>query len=141
MTQPTATAADWQNQPLPERRITLALDFTLDATETASLREGLIPHQMEDKWFIYCVENIVYLHRSWTGICIAVVHFTPDGEGLRAVSADVNREPDQYTGIDDHADIKLIENLLRSIPIEQAYRADMRAREAAWLASRTAGKS
>ncbi len=136
MTQPNATAADWKNQPLPERRITLALDFTLDATETASMREGLIPLQMEDKWFIYCIENTAYLHRSWTGICIAVVHFTPDGEGLRAVSADVNRDPEQYTSNDDEADAKLVTSLVKGMHNHQRYIADQKAKEAAWIARR-----
>lgn len=136
MTQPTATAADWKNQPLPERRITLPLDFTLDANETASMRKGLIPWQMEDKWFIYCVENTLYLHRSWTGFCIAVVHFTPDGKGLRAVSADVNRDPEQYTSTDDEADADLIRKLVQGIGDLQWYIADLKAREAAWIARR-----
>ena len=30
---------------------------------------------MEDKWFIFMENGILYFHRSWTGVCIYQVHF------------------------------------------------------------------
>lgn len=136
MTQRIATAADWQNQSLPELHLTLALDFRLDTSESGSMRQGFIPVEMEDKWFFYCADDTLYMHRSWTGYCIAQVHFVAGGDGLRVVSAEVNRDPAQYANSDDQADVELIERVVRSIPFEHKYRAEMREREAAWLAGR-----
>jgi len=116
-----ATAADWKNEPLPERHTTLALDFRVDATESECVRKGLIPLEMEDKWFLYYTGETLHMHRSWTGFCIARVHFVPDGDGLRATSAEVNRDPDQYTASDDQADIALIERMVRGMEASQLY--------------------
>ncbi len=128
---PIATATDWKTQPLPERHVTLALDFTLDATEAACARRGLIPLEMEDKWFLYYAGDTLYLHRSWTGACIAQVHFVSEGEGLRAIRADVNRDTDQYTNSDDEADIEFIERMVRGLGASQRYLAERWA----WRAS------
>ena len=131
MTHPIATAADWKNEPLPERHVRLALDFTLDATESACVRKGLIPLEMEDKWFLYFAGGTLYLHRSWTGFCIAQVQFIADGDQLRAISAEVNREPQQYTHTDDAADIAFIERMVRELGASQQYVAERQA----WMQS------
>lgn len=31
------------------------------------IRQGHMPEQMEDKWFMYFENNIIHYHRSWTG--------------------------------------------------------------------------
>ncbi|WP_282295181.1 hypothetical protein [Stenotrophomonas sp. PS02289] len=132
MTHPIATPADWQNHPLPERHVTVALDFSLDALESESVRRGFIPWEMEDKWFHYFANDTLYMHRSWTGFCVAQVHFVPDGEGLRAVRADLNRDPDQYSTNDDEGDIKLITGMIRRLRDYQEYLAERKAEDAAW---------
>jgi hypothetical protein len=57
----------------------LALPFTEE--EYAKLQKGLIPTAMEDKWFIYCENDCLHFHRSWTG-----------EEWYRAQIIDVNNE-------------------------------------------------
>jgi hypothetical protein len=34
------------------------------------LMEGLVPVEMEDKWFVYFEDGWLYFHRSWTGALI-----------------------------------------------------------------------
>jgi hypothetical protein len=128
MTTRNATATDWKTLPLPDRHVTLPVDFSLDAAESARVRQGFIPRQMEDKWFLYCEGDTLYLHRGWTGFCIAEVRFVTHGEGLRAVGAKVNRDPEQYTSNDDQADIQLIERLARSLDAWHRYADDMDAK-------------
>lgn len=113
MTLSIVTAADWKTLPLPAQHVTLALDFTLDARESAAIRRGLIPRQMEDKWFFYFVDDTLYQHRSWTGNCIAQVHFVAHEQGLRATHAEVNRDPEQNANTDDQVDVERIEKLVR----------------------------
>jgi len=33
---------------------------------------GLVPEEIEDKWFIYWEDDTLFFHRSWTGNCIYV---------------------------------------------------------------------
>ncbi|WP_096787632.1 hypothetical protein [Rhodobacter sp. CZR27] len=63
---------------------------------------------MEQKWFAWFDGSVLHLHRSWTGVCIFRVGFAPQGDGLRAVSVLVNREPAQYLETDDTADRRLV---------------------------------
>lgn len=110
---PITTASDWKTLPFPEQYITLALDFSVTGDDAVALRQGLMPRQMEDKWFFYFVDNTLFQHRSWTGNCIAQVHFVAHEEGLRATHAEVNRDPEQYTNTDDAVDVERIESLTR----------------------------
>jgi len=99
-----ARRAHWPTLPLPRTRTTLALDIHLDKAEAACLRLGFIPSVMEEKWFAYMEGDTLYEHRSWTGYCIDQVHFVPEGDGLRATHAEVNRYHDQYFNEDDEED-------------------------------------
>jgi len=128
-----AKAVDWKNRPLPTRHIVIMLDFHLDAAESACVRHGLLPLEMEDKWFLYYEGSTLYMHRSWTGVCIARVHFVPEGDGLHAVSAEINRDPEQYAGTDDAADIALIERMVRGMGASQRYVEQRQAGRHGWL--------
>ena len=61
-----ATKTSWQNHPIDNpKRIDIDLQFTDD--QFSKLFRGLIPRQMEDKWFIYFENDWLFFHRSWTG--------------------------------------------------------------------------
>ena len=47
-----AVQSDWQNEPLPMSRATVRLDHRFTKEEMAKIRRGLVPQEMEDKWFI-----------------------------------------------------------------------------------------
>jgi hypothetical protein len=110
-----ATQSDWQVQPLPAENTTVYLDFKLSAHESERVRFGFVPSVMEEKWFVYFADNTLYQHRSWTGYCIDKIHFIPDGGGLRATHAEVNRNRQQYTEDDDEKDIRRIEAMVREL--------------------------
>ena len=76
------------------------------------MQSGLVPGQMEDKWFIYWQENSLYFHRSWTGFCVYVVRFETDGDSCRMVEADLNRERSEYGQTDDDHDAAMISYLI-----------------------------
>lgn len=84
----------------------LGLVFT--AQQSALLRMGFVPASQDEKWFSYFADNVLYLHRSWTGICIFKIYFEPHEDGLLATHAEVNREPEQYGETEDEHDILLI---------------------------------
>jgi 8-oxo-dGTP pyrophosphatase MutT (NUDIX family) len=99
-----ARRAHWPTLPLPRARTTITLDIHLDEAEAACLRLGFIPSVMEEKWFAFMEGDTLYEHRSWTGYCIDQVHFVPEGDGLKATHAEVNRYQDQYHNVDDEED-------------------------------------
>jgi hypothetical protein len=107
-----AKPSNWKTAPLPERQTAVTLDRSFTAEEINLIRQGLIPQEMEDKWFIYWQDNALHFHRSWTGNCIYVVQFAAEGEGYRMVSAAVNRDPEQYKETNDEHDRQMISYLI-----------------------------
>ncbi len=103
-----AKPTDWTTESLPPRRVSILLDRTYSLEEMARIRKGLVPEQMEDKWFIYWKDGALFFHRSWTGFCIYIVHFAAEGDGWKMFQADVNRDPEQYTETSDEKDTATI---------------------------------
>ena len=68
-----ATKERWNNTPITNPKLVnlyeIAPDLKLEFSEEQyqQLQKGLIPEQMEDKWYIYFEDNWLYFHRSWTG--------------------------------------------------------------------------
>ena len=111
----TGGPSDWREYPLPEERITVGLDRPFSAEEMASIRLGSIPQQMEDKWFLYFKDDQLFFLRSWTGYCVYVAHFQPAEDGALLVSAEINRDPEQYTETDDALDAQMVLYLIDSL--------------------------
>ena len=91
-----ATRESWQILPLPETRADLRLAKTYTLEEFERMRRGLIPREMEDKWFVYCDERWMFFHRSWTGTGIYGVRFQLSDSGASVVESWVSRDSDQY---------------------------------------------
>lgn len=110
--QRTAIPQDWNNRRLPKKHAVVPLNRCFTAEEMRRIRLGVIPLQMEDKWFIYWRKNTLYFHRSWTGFCVYVVHFVKEEQLYRMFSAEVNRAPRQYSCTSDEHDAQLISWLI-----------------------------
>jgi hypothetical protein len=109
-----AKRSDWKTEPLPERNATIPLDRAFTRDEMERIRRGLVPEQMEDKWFVFWEDDTLHLHRSWTGACISVVRFaTLEDGGARMVEARVNRDPEQYKETSDAKDSSTILSLVK----------------------------
>jgi hypothetical protein len=110
-----ATSASWKIKPLPEKRAPLPYERRFSAAEHARLVRGLVPVEMEDKWFIYLEDGLLRLHRSWTGACIYGVRLAMDGEGSIVEEAWVSRATDDYTRTDDAYDARLLSFLIERL--------------------------
>lgn len=97
-------ADDWRIAPMPALHVDIPLERRFSDAEMARVRLGVMPDRMEDKWFVYWDDSRLYLHRSWTGMCMFVAQFVEDAEGWRMVSVRANRDPGQYTQTDDAED-------------------------------------
>lgn len=119
---PSTCADDWAIKQLPKKRTAIDLDRVYDSDATFRIRKGYFPVAMEQKWFAWFDANVLHLHRSWTGFCIYQVKFAPVEGGLRAIEAQVNRNPKQYTETNDEADrafvVALMDDLFINSPDE-----------------------
>lgn len=123
-----AQKGDWKTNPMPEKREIFSMSLSLSEKEYEILQYGLIPQEMEDKWFLYFEDDTLYFHRSWTGICVYEVHFSEDHQSAKVI---VNRDPDQYRQQDPEQDKAVIQILISGLVrnperekiLEQFYKA------------------
>ncbi|HZR34637.1 MAG TPA: hypothetical protein VFA75_04630 [Nevskia sp.] len=85
-----ATAGSWKREPFTEG-VALAYRAEFSAAQFERLREGLVPREMEDKWFVYYDEPCLYWHRSWSGKPVYRLRFAFDGGMARVVDAQISR--------------------------------------------------
>jgi len=108
----SAKSGDWRTQPLPARFSSVPLDRVFSTEQMQRIRAGLIPRQMEDKWFVYWQEDALFFHRSWTGFCVYVVRFADEGVCSKMIEAHANRDAEQYSGNSDEHDREMISYLI-----------------------------
>ena len=108
--------------PMPGETSVLDYREEFSSEEFETISRGLIPQDMDDKWLIYLEGNTLYLHRSWTGICIYQLVFVADSGKHTVCRALVNRDRNQYGETDGAYDSKalhfLINNLLLGKQVE-----------------------
>src|SRR4028118_704345 len=93
----------------------LPLNKTYTAEEFSLLARGLMPKEMEDKWFIFMQNNTLFFHRSWTGYCIFKVVFEQHDERYVVREAFVNRDPKKYNSSDSNYETALLSRLIDSL--------------------------
>ena len=91
-----ANRDSWKTLPPPIERADLGYSCHYTGIELARLKRGLIPEDMDDKWFIFFEEPWLYLHRSWTGACIYGLRLEPTPRGATVAESWVTRDPDHY---------------------------------------------
>lgn len=119
-----ATKTVWQNHPIDNpKRIDIDLQFT--DKQFSKLSRGIIPQQMEDKWFIYFENDWLYFHRSWTGFGIYKAKLNKEKEGYSIKEFWAERNLEKYGNEDDKTDIEnisfLIARGLLGIDVNQIY--------------------
>src|SRR3990172_9038411 len=114
-----ATPSDWRTEALPSKRTTICLDRSFSSHDMKRIRKGLVPEQMEDKWFIYWKDGSLFFHRSCTGFCVYIARFASAGDSYRMIEADVNRDPEQYSELSDERDARMISYLVDVLLLQQ----------------------
>jgi hypothetical protein len=119
-----ATKASWKNLPMdnPKR---IEIDLKLTEDQFLKVSRGLIPEEMEDKWFIYFEDGWLFFHRSWTGFELYRAKLNREKEGYSIKEFQVERNPEKYSNEDDQQDIAsltfLIARGLLGMPIDQIH--------------------
>jgi CRISPR/Cas system CMR subunit Cmr4 (Cas7 group RAMP superfamily) len=96
---------DWKTLPLPKEHAEMDFERTFSETEFQKIVQGILPEQMEDKWFIFFENNHIYFHRSWTGFCLFVLELDSQ---RRVVKTLVNRNPEQFKNNNEQEDLRLL---------------------------------
>ncbi|PIE86107.1 MAG: hypothetical protein CSA05_02160 [Bacteroidia bacterium] len=103
-----ASKSDWKNNPMPKESISINLNKKVSKTEMKEIEKGLIPLEMEDKWFIFCEQNRIYFHRSWSGDCIYIAEYKEIADNEFEIGKlIINRNPEQYQSNDVESDKEL----------------------------------
>ena len=105
----------WKTKPMADAVAVLEYYANFSSAEFERISRGLVPVEMEDKWFIFLDGNTLNLHRSWTGHCIYQVEFDRDGEKYSVSQAMVNRSSDEYQETDDSYDSQMLNFLIRNL--------------------------
>lgn len=93
----------WENYPIDRpKRIEIDLRFTKALHQC--LKKGVLPHKMEEKWFVFFEDEWLYFHRSWTGIGIYKAEVIPMEEGFCIKEFWVERNEERYSCVDDEMD-------------------------------------
>lgn len=103
-----ASRTSWQASPMPAEKSRLSFERSFTQEEFQLISKGVIPVEMEDKWFVFLENDSLYFHRSWTGTCIYEIHLTHRGEEYVVTNAWVNRNSEQYGSDDDTYDALLL---------------------------------
>jgi hypothetical protein len=98
-----AKRGHWNTKPMPAECEHLSVTKRYSHEEFDRIATGIVPLEMEAKWFVYYEEPWLFLHRSWTGFCIYRARFEQRSDGVALVEAFVNRRSDQHGGSKDDA--------------------------------------
>ncbi|MBP6978226.1 MAG: ADP-ribosylglycohydrolase family protein, partial [Bacteroidales bacterium] len=133
-----ATRSTWKNIPIDDpKRIDISLHFT--DKQFSRLINGLIPQQMEDKWFVFYEDGWLYFHRSWTGCGIYKAQLHKERQGYSIKDFFVERNMGKYSNTDDDEDIEkfrfLVIRGLLGIDVRNIYAAANLKTEADTLSS------
>ncbi len=101
--------ADWKTHDMPEEKESFRIKHCFSKSAMENLIRGHIPQDMEDRWFWYVDDGVLYLHRSWSGFCIFMLEFGPGD--VHTVT--VNRNKELYKSDDIHNDMRILSSILR----------------------------
>ena len=107
----TAKAGDWKTKPLSlDNHYVIRTDIPIPAVAMNRIRQGHIPREMEDKWFMYYADGIIHYHRSWTGYNIFNAYCEKREEGYAITKIEVDTE--EYKSSPDRAK-EALDNFLK----------------------------
>lgn len=104
-----AVRDDWEITPMPEKTAVFTIRRHFTDQEITNLKHGHIPSDMDDRWFSYFENGKLYIHRSWSGICIYIVRFDFSSDVHQVT---VNRDEREYACTDIEEDRDQLNTLI-----------------------------
>jgi len=109
----------WKSVGMPSTASSLSLERRYTEEEFSVIARGVVPEQMEDKWFIFMQNMTLSLHRSWTGFCVYKVMFNQVNSEYLIQEVLVNRDPEQYNSGEDSYEAALVGWLIDGLILEK----------------------
>lgn len=91
-----ASRTSWPVKPLPARTEALAYTATFSREDAGKLRCGSVPKSTDDRWFVFCEDDWLYLCHSRSGACIFGLRLDRQGDAVKIGRSWVNRNPQEY---------------------------------------------
>lgn len=113
--------SDWKTLEMPQENEEFIMDYSLSKQDIELIKQGFIPQEMEDKWFIYYEDDKLFIHRSWTGYCIYIV----DMSEMNKLKVMVNRNPEQHKETDIERDKMMVNIRLNSLLNKRGHNAEL----------------
>lgn len=104
-----ATKDKWETIPMTNPK-KLDVSISLNIEQLTKLKLGLVPNEMEDKWFVYFENKTMHFHRSWTGYEIFKAKLNYNDSGCQINEFCVEQNPEKYKELDDARNISLFKN-------------------------------
>jgi hypothetical protein len=101
---------------MPEKTTWLPLTGTYSLEEYEGLQRGIVPRDMDDKWFIVEDAGTLSFYRSWTGICVYQIRLEARADRYEIVDARVNGT---VGGIDIWYEARLLRWLIQTLLLGQ----------------------
>jgi len=115
-----ATRSSWKACPPTGPLDEIDYTDTFDREEWNALQQGLVPLDMDDRWFLFCEGTTLYCHRSWTGKLIYRIEFDLTQTGGAAVAkAEVIQVHHEGKQVHSEKDAALLAYLIRSVCLGQ----------------------
>jgi hypothetical protein len=92
---------------------------SFSATEYTAIQRGFVPEEMEDKWFLFFEDDVLYLHRSWSGHCVYRVAFQSLGDAWEVREANVSADQQHYRRGPADYEVRLVDFLIRALLLNQ----------------------
>ncbi|MCL1849388.1 MAG: ADP-ribosylglycohydrolase family protein [Clostridiales bacterium] len=102
---------DWKTNEFSKPSV-IKVNFRITESQYAKIRFGLLPMQMEDKWFAYYDDGRIHLHRSWTGAKIYEAAIQKSENCYIITELIVERDAALYANTDDNEDVRSFHFLL-----------------------------
>jgi len=109
-----ATRTSWKTLPPPHERAPLVVSEIFSDLTGDRMREGHIPVDMDDRWFIYFEGGWLHFHRSWTGAHIFALRLDGCVAGVRVVDGWASRDSQQYRSPGAEQDRQTVVGLIHS---------------------------
>jgi hypothetical protein len=102
--QEIASKSSWNISPIDNPKC-IGINLHFNEKQFAKLTYGLIPEEMEEKWFIYFESDWLYFHRSWTGFGIYKAQLIREKAGYFIKEFWAERNEEKYSNTNDNEDI------------------------------------
>ncbi|MEV0521981.1 hypothetical protein AB0I66_01040 [Streptomyces sp. NPDC050439] len=121
------------------RQVTQLPERVWTDEEWDRIRHGYRAQDMDQKWNVFMEDNVLFMHRSWTGHGVYAATFALTTGGRRIASAVVEADRERYRRVGDEYDCLMLELIISAIVLGEPA-ADLRA-GLVELSARASGKS